>query len=292
MQIVYASESSSEEERGGGFEASVGKKEKGGGYGGGCVVTLCGHLYWACLYKWLHVHAQSSECPVCKAIIEDEKLAPLYGRGKSSTDPQSKTSPSMNIPHRPAGQRPAMALPPPDPNNFHHGNPWFMGGAPMASSSLQSEELSLLPRYHELLLLFFIVCGGRTRRCRCQLFSLDGEEESSSEAPLLLKCNSINPLSNHWSIASPPPLHGKVKNQSSVGLRFSNGADTEVTTFKQDSNRRYKQYYLRSKEAAASVCRHNHGRRCPLLSLATVSRQRSVGDRVTSEGCGERATSC
>ncbi|KAG6498967.1 hypothetical protein ZIOFF_038720 [Zingiber officinale] len=98
------------------------------------VVTLCCHLYWACLYEWLHVHAQSSECPVCKAIIKEEKLAPLYGRGKSSTDPQSKTSPSMNIPHRPAGQRPATALPPPDPNNFHHGNPWFMGGAPMAST--------------------------------------------------------------------------------------------------------------------------------------------------------------
>ncbi|KAG6498974.1 hypothetical protein ZIOFF_038730 [Zingiber officinale] len=44
-------------------------------------------------------------------------------------------SPSMNIPHRPAGQRPATTpLPPPDLNNFHHGNPWFMGGAPVGST--------------------------------------------------------------------------------------------------------------------------------------------------------------
>lgn len=49
-------------------------------------------------------------------------------------------------------------------------------------------------------------------------------------------------ITNHWSIASPPPLHAKVKNQSSVRLRFSNGADTEVTAFKQDSNRRLGDY--------------------------------------------------
>ncbi|WOL19581.1 hypothetical protein Cni_G28383 [Canna indica] len=98
------------------------------------VVTLCGHLFcWPCLYKWLHGHAQSSECPVCKAIVEEEKLVPLYGRGKNSTDPRSRSTPGMNIPHRPAGQRPATA-PPPDPNNFHPGNPWFMGGAPVAST--------------------------------------------------------------------------------------------------------------------------------------------------------------
>ncbi|KAG6532002.1 E3 ubiquitin-protein ligase RNF5-like [Zingiber officinale] len=98
------------------------------------VVTLCGHLFcWPCLYKWLHGHAQSSECPVCKAIVEEEKLVPLYGRGKNSMDPRSKTTPGVNIPHRPAGQRPATA-PPPDPNNFHQGNPWFMGGTPVANT--------------------------------------------------------------------------------------------------------------------------------------------------------------
>ncbi|KAI0503542.1 hypothetical protein KFK09_014476 [Dendrobium nobile] len=98
------------------------------------IVTLCGHLYcWPCLYQWLHGHAHSSECPVCKAVIEENKLVPLYGRGKSSTDPRSKSNPGVNIPHRPAGQRPATA-PPPDPNHFPQANPWFMGGAPVGSA--------------------------------------------------------------------------------------------------------------------------------------------------------------
>nr|XP_043637017.1 E3 ubiquitin-protein ligase RNF185-like [Erigeron canadensis] len=92
------------------------------------IVTLCGHLFcWPCLYKWLHIHSHSQECPVCKALIEEEKLVPLYGRGKNSTDPRSKSVPDVEIPHRPAGQRPETA-PPPDRNAF--GQPGFglMGG--------------------------------------------------------------------------------------------------------------------------------------------------------------------
>ncbi|XP_022636718.1 E3 ubiquitin-protein ligase RNF185 isoform X2 [Vigna radiata var. radiata] len=103
------------------------------------IITLCGHLFcWPCLYKWLHFHSQSRECPVCKALVEEEKLVPLYGRGKTSTDPRSKSIPGMNIPHRPAGQRPETA-PPPETNNFPHGF-GFMGGLggfappPMAST--------------------------------------------------------------------------------------------------------------------------------------------------------------
>lgn len=78
------------------------------------IITLCGHLYcWPCLYRWLHLHSQSHECPVCKALIEEEKLVPIYGRWNNSTDPQSKSTPEMEIPHRPTGQRPATAPPPP-----------------------------------------------------------------------------------------------------------------------------------------------------------------------------------
>ncbi|XP_068657180.1 uncharacterized protein [Aristolochia californica] len=101
------------------------------------IVTLCGHLFcWPCLYKWLHVHARVQECPVCKAIVQEEKLVPLYGRGKNSTDPRSKSIPGVNIPNRPAGQRPETA-PHPDPNQFLQGGFGFMGGlggfAPMAT---------------------------------------------------------------------------------------------------------------------------------------------------------------
>ncbi|KAB8083667.1 hypothetical protein EE612_005941, partial [Oryza sativa] len=95
------------------------------------VVTLCGHLFcWPCLYEWLHVHAHSRECPVCKAGLEEEKLVPLYGRGKASTDPRSRSVAGVQIPSRPAGQRPATA-PQPDHHHDHlpHHDPWFMGGA-------------------------------------------------------------------------------------------------------------------------------------------------------------------
>ncbi|WOL08966.1 hypothetical protein Cni_G17719 [Canna indica] len=98
------------------------------------VVTRCGHLYcWPCLYRWLHVHSRSSECPVCKAIVEEDMLIPLYGRGGSSMDSRFKSVPDMNIPRRPAGQRPATA-PQPEPNQFHYANSWFMGGSPVAST--------------------------------------------------------------------------------------------------------------------------------------------------------------
>lgn len=102
------------------------------------IITLCGHLFcWPCLYKWLHFHSQSRECPVCKALIEEEKLVPLYGRGKSSSDPRSRSVPGMNIPHRPTGQRPETA-PPPESNHFPQHGFGFMGGlggfAPMATT--------------------------------------------------------------------------------------------------------------------------------------------------------------
>nr|CAD1819524.1 unnamed protein product [Ananas comosus var. bracteatus] len=93
------------------------------------IVTLCGHLFcWPCLYEWLHVHAHSPECPVCKAIVEEDKLVPLYGRGKTTADPRSKTMPGVQIPNRPTGQRPATA-PQTDPNHYANPNPWFVGGA-------------------------------------------------------------------------------------------------------------------------------------------------------------------
>ncbi|XP_072971977.1 uncharacterized protein [Typha angustifolia] len=94
------------------------------------IVTLCGHLFcWPCLYKWLHLHAHSQECPVCKAVVEEEKLVPLYGRGKTPSDPRSKSIPGVQIPNRPTGQRPGTPPPPPDTNHFTHSNPWYTGGA-------------------------------------------------------------------------------------------------------------------------------------------------------------------
>jgi len=95
------------------------------------IVTLCGHLFcWPCLYKWLHGHSKSQECPVCKALVEEDKIVPLYGRGKvGAPDPRSKAIPGINIPHRPAGRRPETA-PSPGPNLFQQQPFGFMGGGP------------------------------------------------------------------------------------------------------------------------------------------------------------------
>ncbi|KAK9152741.1 hypothetical protein Sjap_000221 [Stephania japonica] len=74
------------------------------------VVTLCGHLYcWPCIYKWLHFQSTSNypdedqQCPVCKAVISQSTLVPLYGRGQSAlpNDYKGKSSLGLEIPRRP-----------------------------------------------------------------------------------------------------------------------------------------------------------------------------------------------
>lgn len=101
------------------------------------VITLCGHLFcWPCLYRWLHHHSHCQECPVCKALVQEEKLVPLYGRGKTQTDPRTKSYPGIEIPHRPSGQRPPTAPPPPDANPFRNYGFGLMGGfIPMATAA-------------------------------------------------------------------------------------------------------------------------------------------------------------
>ncbi|GFY89668.1 RING/U-box superfamily protein [Actinidia rufa] len=110
------------------------------------IVTLCGHLYcWPCLYRWLHMHSHSHECPVCKALIQEEKLVPIYGRGKTSFDPRCRLVPGVDIPNRPTGQRPETAPPPaPFTNYFHQEGDGIMGGfMPMRAATARGENLTL-----------------------------------------------------------------------------------------------------------------------------------------------------
>ncbi|KAL8124773.1 uncharacterized protein LOC141718792 [Apium graveolens] len=100
------------------------------------IVTLCGHLFcWPCLYRWLHHHSHCQECPVCKALVEEDKLVPLYGRVKSHhTDPRSKPIPGTEVPRRPMGQRPQTASPP-EASSFRNVGLGHMGGfVPMATA--------------------------------------------------------------------------------------------------------------------------------------------------------------
>ncbi|KAJ7548363.1 hypothetical protein O6H91_07G008800 [Diphasiastrum complanatum] len=96
------------------------------------VVTLCGHLFcWPCLYRWLHARLMAKDCPVCKATVEEEKVIPLYGRGKvGSVDPRTKAVPGVDIPHRPAGQRPETAARHPE-QSYHHPFGFGFMGAPV-----------------------------------------------------------------------------------------------------------------------------------------------------------------
>jgi E3 ubiquitin-protein ligase RNF5 len=64
-------------------------------------------------------------------VVQDDKLVPLYGRGKNQTDPRSKRYPGLRIPNRPTGQRPETAAPPPQPeaaSNFFNYGIGLMGG--------------------------------------------------------------------------------------------------------------------------------------------------------------------
>lgn len=109
------------------------------------IVTLCGHLFcWPCLYKWIHVHAHYQECPVCKALIEEEKLVPLYGRRKISDDPRSRSIPGYNISNHPTVQRlptRSVTAPHSDPSLFADQNPW-LGAAPVGSTWFGSHTFS------------------------------------------------------------------------------------------------------------------------------------------------------
>ncbi|KAJ8764678.1 hypothetical protein K2173_007766 [Erythroxylum novogranatense] len=131
------------------------------------VVTFCGHLYcWSCIYKWLHVCSSSQDadlqqpnCPVCKASISLKSVVPLYGRGSSASESESKRAPKdVVVPRRPPPSSLSMSAsnnshqsPPslfqPQPQPFHnqHTFPQSYGGyAAMASSNFGGTTLTNL----------------------------------------------------------------------------------------------------------------------------------------------------
>nr|XP_027067285.1 uncharacterized protein LOC113692879 [Coffea arabica] len=68
------------------------------------VVTCCGHLFcWPCLYRWLHVHSDAKECPVCKGEVTMKTVTPIYGRGKNAR--QLEDDSNLKIPLRPQARR-------------------------------------------------------------------------------------------------------------------------------------------------------------------------------------------
>lgn len=68
------------------------------------VVTCCGHLFcWSCLYRWLHIHSDAKECPVCKGEVTVKNVTPIYGRGNFPRAPEEDLG--VKIPVRPSARR-------------------------------------------------------------------------------------------------------------------------------------------------------------------------------------------
>ncbi|KAI3772479.1 hypothetical protein L6452_03665 [Arctium lappa] len=68
------------------------------------VVTCCGHLFcWPCLYRWLHIHSEAKECPICKGEMTTKSVTPIYGRGNPTRVVEEDSS--LKIPHRPQAKR-------------------------------------------------------------------------------------------------------------------------------------------------------------------------------------------
>ncbi|XP_076906450.1 uncharacterized protein LOC143562569 [Bidens hawaiensis] len=71
------------------------------------VVTCCGHLFcWPCIYRWLFVHSNAKQCPICKGEVTTKTITPIYSRSnrpnaKKVLDPHS----SFKIPCRPLANR-------------------------------------------------------------------------------------------------------------------------------------------------------------------------------------------
>lgn len=74
------------------------------------VVTCCGHLFClSCLYQWLHVHCNYQECPVCKGMVDESSIVPIYGRGSLEATVKMESEKDGNLglkaPPRPQANR-------------------------------------------------------------------------------------------------------------------------------------------------------------------------------------------
>ncbi|KNA17150.1 hypothetical protein SOVF_082220 [Spinacia oleracea] len=68
------------------------------------VVTCCGHLFcWPCIYRWLHIHSDAKECPVCKGEVSLKNVTPIYGRGNHIHEPEEDAG--IKVPVRPSARR-------------------------------------------------------------------------------------------------------------------------------------------------------------------------------------------
>jgi len=124
------------------------------------VITMCGHLFcWPCIYKWMQLHLDNPQCPVCKSALSMDKLIPLYGRGKDQTDPRTKIP---DIPNRPPGQHAESQPHQYQPQfGFFHG-----GGTPLAPAQYGNISFSAGIGFFPFLIWFTIYISHAVREQR------------------------------------------------------------------------------------------------------------------------------
>ena len=111
------------------------------------VVTQCGHLFcWFCLCSWLKSFSKCKECPVCRAIIAEDKLVPLYGTESERKEAKDLAPNSeKSIPNRPIAPRPQTATLPNDEDYFPEDEDDFSeDDEDLNSTSFMSELLNSL----------------------------------------------------------------------------------------------------------------------------------------------------
>lgn len=104
------------------------------------VVTLCGHLYcWGCIWRWLEVQ-ECPQCPICKSSIAQERMLPIYGRGRPQVDPRSHTHDAGEaIPTRPPAASRASAAAPAS-EGAAGGSPTAAGASALSSAAATAES--------------------------------------------------------------------------------------------------------------------------------------------------------
>ncbi|KAI3682398.1 hypothetical protein L1987_82355 [Smallanthus sonchifolius] len=70
------------------------------------VVTCCGHLFcWPCIYRWLFVHSNAKQCPICKGEVTMKTVTPIYGRVNRTHVTKVLDPNCFKIPSRPLANR-------------------------------------------------------------------------------------------------------------------------------------------------------------------------------------------
>jgi len=94
---------------------------------------------WACVYKWMRTSPANPLCPACKACLSEDRIIPLYGRGRPEVDPRKDSRLRAAI----SDERDAVPARPPAPTQRAAASP--VGGARQLPPHLLQQPQVLPP---------------------------------------------------------------------------------------------------------------------------------------------------